>query len=141
MTMRFLSILILLTTSCQIDKDDVYVFDPVLTSQDLTEEKLKDKGFKKVIANSKTFYTYNDEFRQIKYEIDEDEIVSRTFRIKYEDLDKFLNKHDAEIIARNDKDDFIKFKIRNQEVIGEVIREMDRRYIVIFTDWFHIIMN
>ena len=142
MTTRFLTILVLLTTfSCLTDKKDDAIFDPVLVYQDLTINKLEKTGFKKVTLDSKVFYIVKDDFREIKYEIQGDEIASRTYKIKYEDLDKLIRMYDGEIISRHEKDDFIKLRIREKEVMGEVIRTLNGKYIEIFTDWFHIVIK
>src|SRR5690606_35179030 len=139
---KLFTILILLTTvSCLTDKEDVAIFDPVLTDQDLNEEKLKEKGFEKITLDSVTLYLDKDDFREIKYEIVGDDIVSRTYKIKYTDLDKFLKKYDGELFETQDQDDVIKLKLRDKEVKGKITSELDGRHIEIFTDWFHIVIK
>jgi len=142
MAKKILIALILLTTySCQVDRDDGSIFDPILTSEDLTVEMLIEKGFKKVISDTTIFYIEKDDFREIKYETERGEIIGRTFRFGYEDLDKFLKMYDGEIIEPHFKDNFLKFRIREQDVTGEVTRDMEGTHIEIITDWFHIIMH
>jgi hypothetical protein len=132
---------LLTTYSCRTHEEDIAIFDPVLTSEDLTGETLRNKGFKKVISGLTIFYVYKDDVREIKYEVDDDQIVGRAFRIRFDDQKQFLSLYNGEILETHDKDDIIKFRIRNQEVSGKVITEMDGKYIEIFTDWFHITMH
>ncbi|MCU0351112.1 MAG: hypothetical protein MUF43_09830 [Flavobacterium sp.] len=134
-------IFLILFYSCATDKSDKQVFDSISIPANLTEQRLKDLGFEKVEKDIKTFYIHRDNFREIKYELNRDDIISRTYRIKYDDLQKLLDENDGQIIATNDKDDFFRLKFRDKEVDSEVIREIDGKFIEIYTDLFHVTIN
>ncbi len=132
------SLLLTLIYSCATDKSDEHVFDPISIPTNLTEQRLKDLGFDKVEKDLKIFYIHKDNFCEIKYELDSEDIISRTYRIKYDDLEKLLDENDGQTIATSDQDDFFKLKIRDKEVDAEVIRGIDGKFIEIYTDLFHV---
>ncbi len=141
MQARLLILCVLLTVfSCSIDKKEDALYDPVLIYKDLSVEKLEKNGFERISENSNTFYLNKDNFREIRYEIIDDEVVSRIFKIKYKDLQKFLRKYKGEIVEQANKNDVLKLNVRGIEVLGILVKEKDDLFMEITTDYFHRII-
>jgi hypothetical protein len=128
------------TFSCLTDKEEASIYDPVLIYWDLTIDKLEKRGFKKIKVDSNIFYQDKDRFREIRFEIINDEIVSRTFKINSKHLEKFVEEYDAEIVERRDEENIIKLRVRGIEVYGQLVKDSDGESIEIITDWFHRII-